>query len=180
MIVYWTLVLIPAIAALNERISKARAKKKLILCLFMSIMFVIMAFRTTGGDFFIYNKMFEEVLYGRPLLDYVTVTEPIYGFLNWVSAELGWHIYGVNAFCALIFLYCLYRVIIQERLPIFFFAISITYFIIVVGIGYTRQGVAIALIMMAISYLRQDQIYRFIIAVLLAAGFHTSALIDFP
>lgn len=180
MIVYWTLVLIPAIAAFNERISKTQAKKKLILRMFMSIVFVIMAFRTVGGDFFIYNEMFEEVLKGRSFSDYLTVTEPIYGFFNWVSAELGWHIYGVNAFCALVFLYCLYRIIIQERLPILFFAISVTYFIIVVGIGYTRQGVAVALIMMAISYLRKAQIYRFIIAVLLAAGFHSSALVVFP
>ena len=85
---------------------------------------------------------------------------------------------GVNAVCATIFLYCLYRYSRSQPLPYLFISLSIAYFVIVVGIGYTRQGVAAALAMLGLTYLRKQKVFSFISCVAIGCGFHTSAIIN--
>ncbi len=138
-----------------------------------------MGSRETCGDYERYVYMYE-VLEGDSLAKNVAKTESLYGFFNWLSAQLQWKIYGVNTLCAAVFLGCIGYCALKEPLPLFFSSLCVPYFVIVVGMGYTRQGVAAALIMLALQSLREGRPWRYAMQIVLAAGFHASSFAALP
>jgi hypothetical protein len=58
--------------------------------------------------------------------------------------------------------------------------VAIPYLVTVVAMGYTRQGVAIGLAMLALVALSERKLLRFVVFVALAATFHKSAVILMP
>lgn len=175
MVVYWVVVLLPTFLALGQpRIQ--RGVHALILAPLFAALFLFMALRETGGDYSTYLDLFEQIQ-GESLQIAMQTVEPAYGLLNWVSGDLSLGIYGVNAACALIFLYCLHRVAQKEQHPLLLLALAIPYFVIVVGMGYTRQGVAAALLMLSVVLLRERHPVRAAISVVLGSMFHYSAII---
>jgi hypothetical protein len=173
MLVYWSMVLVPALLAFTQSVQRRKALDGVMLAVLFVWLFVFLALRETGGDYETYMRLFD-ILSNEPLELAVVKVEPIYGFLNWASAQMDMGIYGVNAACALIFLFCLYRAAGKERYPFFFVTLAIPYFVIVVAMGYTRQGVAAGLLLLAMIYLREGRPWRACAAILLGAGFHYS------
>jgi hypothetical protein len=55
--------------------------------------------------------------------------------------------------------------------------IAIPYLVIVVAMGYSRQGVALALIMPGLLALEQNRLWLFLLAMAAAATFHSTALV---
>ena len=173
MLVYWFMVLVPALLALSQPARRRKALDELMLTVLFIVLFVFLALRETGGDFETYLRLFD-ILSDDPLDVAMSRVEPVYGFLNWVSANIGTGLYGVNAVCALLFLYCLYRTAAKERHPFLFVTLAIPYFVIVVGMGYTRQGVAAALLLLSMVYLRERRPVLACAAIVLGSGFHYS------
>ena len=124
--------------------------------------------------------MSDDIAEGKPMYKVLGRSEPIYSAINWISLQLGWGIYGVNSACALIFLSCIAKLAAREPLPFLLVSLAIPYFFIVVGMGYTRQGVASSLIMASIIALRDGRSFRFFIFIVCAAGFHSSSCAFFP
>jgi EpsG family len=177
-IAYWAIYALPAMIALFEGINRHRGGIHPVAFL-LFLLFFVMAFRQSGGDYATYLNMYESFA-GITVIEWSQRTEPLYGFLNWASNELGWGLYGVNGACALIFTYGLYRFALDEPKPLLLVAIAMPYLAIVTAIGYTRQGTAIGLFMLGLTYLRRKQPIKYAICVLLAMGFHTSAIITAP
>lgn len=178
MLVYWSLYAVPAFAALFEKTLFHRNSLHPILLFFLCLL-VIMAFRQSGGDFYTYNLMIQQFL-EEDLSTWLTLTDHAYGFLNWLSIQAGWGIYGVNFFCALIFLFGLYRYTSDEPRPWLLVAAAIPYFVIVAAIGYTRQGTAAGLLMLALTYIQRGSALKATASIILAVGFHSTALIAAP
>lgn len=174
MLVYWSFVLVPTLLALGSAGRPERRRQWLLLAPLFAALFLFMALRETGGDFTTYLQLYEN-LDGEPLQTFVEVVEPGYGVVNWISSRLGLGIYGVNAACAAIFLFCLFRAARNELHPLLLVTLAIPYFVIVVGVGYTRQGVAAALVMLSVVYLREQRPWRAALAILVGATFHFSA-----
>lgn len=57
---------------------------------------------------------------------------------------------------------------------------AVPYLIIVVGMGYTRQGIAIGLAMLGLVALGRQRMVKFVVWVLLGATFHKSAVLLLP
>jgi len=57
---------------------------------------------------------------------------------------------------------------------------AIPYLVIIVAMGYTRQGIAIGCSMIALTALGRQRVLPFLIWVFLAATFHKSAVLLFP
>lgn len=178
MIFYWSLFAIPAFISFAEKISIRRRGFQPLIFFLIPLIF-IMAFRQTGGDYYTYNLMLVR-FGGFSLIEWMEVTEPIYGFFNWASYSLGWGLYGVNAACAVVFAYCLYKFAIDEPKPILLLSLAMPYLIIVTAIGYTRQGMAVGFFMLGLTFLRRYQPVRYIVCSLLAMGFHSSAVLLLP
>lgn len=130
-----------------------------------------------GGDWFTYLEGFnitKELDWGD-LFD--ARKEAGYTLVSWASRALGLDIYGVNLACAAIFAYGLIKLANDQPYPWLAIAAATPYLIIVVSMGYTRQAVAIGLLMYGVKYLKYNKIARYLLIVGLASLFHKTALI---
>jgi hypothetical protein len=106
--------------------------------------------------------------------------DPASHLLNWLAMETGGGIYLVNLISAIFFSLGLVVFCRDQPRPWLALTIAVPYLITVVAMGYTRQGVAIGLAMMAIVELGHGSIIRFVFWVAFAATFHKSAVILVP
>lgn len=176
MIVYWAFVIIPAFFAIWEYPYRNQSIYKFFTFLLLFCLFFFMAFRETAGDYSTYLRLFN-ILKEESFTRSVQITEPVYGALNWMSGQFGFGLYGVNVVGAVLFLSAIYQLAKHELLPYFLLAISIPYFVIVVGMGYTRQGMAAAVLIFALLQLRKGNVFRFVAMIAVAAGFHYSVAV---
>ncbi len=104
-----------------------------------------------------------------------------YGALNWVAAnmELG-GLYFSDTISAAFFSWGLIVFCRAQPRPWLALTVAIPYLVIVVAMGYTRQGVAIGLVMLGLVSLSERKIFRFLIFVTLAGTFHKTAIVLMP
>lgn len=107
--------------------------------------------------------------------------DPGYEALNWIAYQLGADIWLVNLFSAAIFGWGLFRFCSAQPAPWVAAAIAVPYLIIVVAMGYTRQSIALGVLMAGLARQgRGASILNFAIYVAIAATFHKTAVILFP
>lgn len=97
--------------------------------------------------------------------------------LNWGSAKLGLSVYFVNTVCGFLIVLGLSKFCRNTPLPWLSWLIATPYFLIVVGMGYTRQAVAAGLLLWALVYLLQGRNRRYLWMLIAAATFHKWALL---
>jgi len=172
---YWLMYSIPALVALSN--SRERSWPPWIL---MGLFFTIcIGFRLhVGGDWNNYLPFYEQEI-GRAFTDPIS-GDPGYALLNRLMAYLDWKIYGVNLFCGLIFtggltIFC--RDLYRSWLG---FAVAVPYLVLVVAMGYSRQGVALGLIFWGLSYLEQGKFLPYVLFIAFASLFHQTAIIMIP
>jgi hypothetical protein len=182
MLPYWLLYTVPAVAALLEVGRSARWQTFPILFMLMvTAIVVVVGLRfEVGGDWFSYlgylNRAYS-MDFDQVLLD----SDPGYVLLNWLAARLNFDIWAVNLASAALFGLGLYHFCQGQPRRWLALAVAVPYLVIVVAMGYTRQGVAIGLAMMGISVLSRDgSIWRFAFWMLLAASFHRTAVLLIP
>jgi hypothetical protein len=179
MAAYWVYFLIPLIGVLSPIVLKGKAKV-IGWCLLFSASVLFLGFRSeVGGDWDNYWDFAERVA-GEEFSFVYQSKDPGYVFLNWLSGKIGWGIYGVNFLSALIFIGCLTVFCLRQPLPLLAWLIATPYLIIVVGMGYTRQSIAIGLAMVAITQLEKKYVWRFLGLIAFAATFHKSAVLLSP
>jgi hypothetical protein len=132
-----------------------------------------------GGDWFNYVHIFQDIRY-EPIGDILTMSDPGYGVLNWIIGWLGMDLWMVNLICAAIFMWGLAKFVRRQPNPWLALLVGIPYLIIVVAMGYTRQAVAIGIILAGLSSPAGRRITRFWIYVAFAATFHRTAIIVLP
>lgn len=132
-----------------------------------------------GADFGVYQIIFEDISVHS--LNYaLRAIDPGYGLINYFVAAQGWPIWAVNMICAILFMYGLTVFAKAQPNPWLALAASVPYLIIVVGMGYSRQAVAISLAMAGFAKLRKGSLLQFGLFVIAAALFHRSAIILLP
>jgi hypothetical protein len=184
---YWFIFLFPALFALIGDDRKRGTANRFFslkfdylwwILIFLFTLIIGLRFQV-GGDWLQYLKMFrgsQEL----SLSSLVIAGDPGYLLLNWMSGALGLGIYGVNLFGGFIFSFGL--AVFCHHLPRPFLAltVSIPYLFIVVAMGYTRQGIALGLGMLALVYLARQGMLKFFLLVVLAATMHKSAVLLLP
>ncbi|NDD15361.1 MAG: EpsG family protein, partial [Betaproteobacteria bacterium] len=196
---YWILFIVAATGALTERARKpltlnVNAKSASLKAKGLNTSWWLIAFGLTlfiglrhevGGDWFNYEANFQNLDFDALSVDseplgWLATREPIYRLFEWLSKELGGGIYLVNLLCAALFTYGLARFCRSLPRPWLALAAALPYLVIVVAMGYTRQGVAIGCAMAGLTALTQGLRVRYALWVLLAAGFHQTALLLLP
>jgi hypothetical protein len=129
-----------------------------------------------GGDWFNYFPYLERSL-GIPLADVFLEDEPGYGLLNWFAANWGGNVYLVNTLCGLVFTIGLLAFCRAQPRPWLALTLAFPYLITVVAMGYSRQGVAIGLEMIALLALQRNRLLQFLGWIALAATFHRTVLV---
>jgi hypothetical protein len=129
-----------------------------------------------GGDWYNYLLHFKEMEYTK-FYEVLKGEDPGYYLINLWMYDWGWGIYGVNVISAVIFITGLMRLARQQFNLWLAMSVAVPYLVIVVSMGYTRQAVAIGLVMWAIAALDEKKFIWFLILVALAASFHKSAVL---
>jgi len=133
-----------------------------------------------GGDWRSYEFMFRFVDYMslNRALDY---GDPGYQFINWMVQQWNGEIWWVNLISAAIFVWGLFRLCQNQPLPLLAVLVAVPYLIIVVAMGYTRQSIAIGILMAGLAALgRGGSVIRFALYVAVAALFHKTAVLVLP
>ena len=133
-----------------------------------------------GGDWRSYQFMFhfvEHMSFERAL----EFGDPGYQAINWIAQQWNGEIWWVNLFGAAIFAWGLTRLCQNQPLPLLAVLVAVPYLIIVVAMGYTRQSIAIGILMAGLASLgRGGSVVRFAIYVAVAALFHKTAVLVLP
>lgn len=141
---------------------------------------MIIGFRyEVGGDWGNYFRY----LFGANNLTFAglaTLEDPGYWAINILSVRLDLGITGVNTLGALIFSIGLVLFCRNLPRPWLALACAMPYLVTVVAMGYTRQAIALGLVMVGFVMLPRSRFAAFVIWVLLGALFHKSAVLMIP
>jgi hypothetical protein len=132
-----------------------------------------------GGDWGNYLPYIERAKW-QTLTESLSRGDPAYQLLNWLGANWFGGIYLVNAVCAAFFVWGLLAFCKNQPRPWLALLVSIPYLVTVVAMGYTRQGIAIGIAMLALVALQQGSIRKYLLYIAFAALFHKSAVILMP
>lgn len=133
-----------------------------------------------GGDWINYVEHVE-LATGLDLAESIRPKDdPAYALLNWFGANVAGGMYLVNAVCGLLFTWGLLSFSRTQPRPWLSVLVAIPYLVIVVAMGYSRQGVAVGAGMLGLCALAERKILRFLLWVVVAALFHKSAVILAP
>jgi hypothetical protein len=128
------------------------------------------------GSYLNYYKARENISF----FDALVKTDPAYGALNWFGGKIGIEIYGVNLICGLVCMAGLIKFNRRQPLPWLALAVSVPYLIIVLFMGYARQGLALGFILLGLSELRTGSSGKYIFFIILAGMSHKTAAILLP
>jgi hypothetical protein len=106
--------------------------------------------------------------------------EPFEVICNWIAGYFKLGVYGTDVLYAIIFIIGLFRFASKQSNFWLIIAISFPYLITVVVMGYARQGVAIGLFLLAITFLEEKKVLLYSFFVFLAGLFHASAMFLLP
>ena len=156
--------------------SARRIASSTVLALGVFLTLLIGLREQVGGDWFNYFPYLDRSI-GLPFAAILLETEPGYGLLNWIGANIGGSVYFVNTICGLVFSIGLLLFCRAQPRPWLALTLAFPYLVMVVAMGYSRQGVAIGLEMIALLALQRDRLLQFLAWIALAATFHRTVLV---
>lgn len=180
---YWLLLLLPVWMAVNKRPIRRVPSPwhhwpPSWRWVFWGLTLMIGLRHEVGGDWGNYLPHVERA--GMMTLGEVfRASDPGYAFFNWLGARWG-GAYLVNSLCAMVFTWGLVVFCRAQPRPWLALAVAAPYLVMVVGMGYTRQGIAAGFEMLGLVALGEARLGAFLAAVALAATFHKSAVILVP
>lgn len=178
MSVYWAVYVLASLMAFfkawdSGRSVVIRSVIATFLTLFIGYRFEI------GVDWHAYELMYNDI-YRMPLVAALSYGDPAYSLLNWLVSLADGQIWHINLVCAGIFSIALMRFCSNLPRPALALTVSVPTLIIATAMGYTRQSVAVACIMLAYTSFRGSLGWKWVGWLCLAALFHKSAIVVFP
>ncbi len=185
---YWLLFLIPAYWAITRlkpisqsaTINQSHHWTFMWKCIFVFLVLIIGLRHEVGGDWETYLEMLDKYTSSTLNAGEFGFQDPAFVLFNQLAVKTGLGIYLLNFLSAIFFSWGLLVFCRAQPRPWLALAVAVPYLITVVAMGYTRQGVAIGIAMLAMTALGQGSIVRFVLWIALAATFHKSAIILLP
>jgi hypothetical protein len=180
---YWLLFFIPAYKAIGK-VRPEQFKKSINLLewrLMGLAIFLMVGFRfEVGGDWYAYLKSLDELNVPFNHLIEHSGGDLFFNFLSWLGGQAGMGIYLPNLLAAAAFTFGLMTFCRNTPHPWLAILLAVPYLTIVVAMGYTRQGAAIGMMLMALVAIDEKKILKFLFWTSIAALFHKSAVILVP
>ena len=174
MIPYWLLLLLPILFCVHGPCRHWPAWQAILIGIALTLFIGLR--HEIGGDWGNYLPYLTRAE-GLSLSEVMAWGDPGYNALNWLFASHPWGIYGVNLVSGAIFSAGLVVFCRAQPRPWLALCLAIPYLVIVVAMGYSRQGVAIGFIMPGLLALQQGRLRPFLACLAAAATFHSTALV---
>ncbi|WGZ96181.1 MAG: EpsG family protein [Candidatus Thiothrix putei] len=179
MIIYYLLFIIPALIFIGK--PNIITKKHADYLFFSIIAIFLIGYRSgTGGDwgnyFHQFKKIGENTLFQYIFDNTKNSHEFAFDTLFWLGYNYADFYLVMTVFAAFSF-YALYY--FAKNQPYFWLtvAIAVPFFVVIMVMGYTRQGLALSVLMIAIGYLAKGKPIYYLLGVIIATGFHNSAIV---
>jgi hypothetical protein len=130
-----------------------------------------------GPDWMQYGYIHSSLAY-QSFWDVIAQAEPLSYVLFWASEQMGYHIYFSNLVAAVIMLTGVFAFARRTVNPWLAVVSATPYFIIVMGMSGVRQTMAAGIILFLFSRWERYSFIKRGIFILIAAMFHTSALVN--
>lgn len=160
----------------DENINRDRTKVIVLVIMAFSLIY---GFRfQVGVDWWNYIRV-----YNRQVADISAFNTPELGYklLNVIAYYVDQGIVTVIFLSTVLFIsFSLFALKYMGLNPFYFFAIVAPYHFVMSGLNYTRQGIALSIFLYAIYCLIDNAKKRFLLFIILAGSFHTSALVFAP
>lgn len=176
---YWFMFLFPVWGVLMPGKLKAGHAWMPWAFVFLLFAFMMGLRHEVGGDWGTYSSHFLEAG-GRTFLDVVTGSDPGYYLLNWIFSKVGGGIYHVNSVCAAVMMWGTLVFCRSQPNPWLALLAAVPYMLVVVGMGYTRQSVALGFALLGLAALGHGRTRTFVIWIAIGATFHKSAVLLLP
>lgn len=177
---YWSLFAVWAVGAVQFARRQDRPHSNILYAAAAAATALMIGLRSeVGGDWGAYLGIYE-VIYWQPLVTALTLSDPAYAFLNWLSARADWGIWLPNTVCAAVFMAGVGKLAARQPNPWLAILVAVPYLVIVVAMGYTRQAAAIGVVCYALADARPDRLFRSTALVVVAALFHKTAILVLP
>lgn len=132
-----------------------------------------------GGDWENYLAHWYDAA-NAPLSEMLLRADPGYWLVTWLAADAGLGVHSTNLLFALPFSLGLGVFCSAQPRPWLALAAAVPYMVIVLAMGYTRQGAALGLGMIGLVALGRGRLMTFVVFVGLGALFHRSAVLLVP
>lgn len=176
---FWLMFLVPAFGVLVPRSLPAAQAR--VMWWVVGLLFALMIGlrHEVGGDWFNYLPHFQHAA-TMSFAEAAGMGDPGHYVLNRLVAGLGGTIYTVNLIYGAVLM--IGTVVFCRRQPNPWLALlaAVPYMLIVVGMGYTRQSVALGLALLGLVALREQRVRAFVLCVAVGALFHKSAVLLLP
>jgi hypothetical protein len=189
-VVYWIMFAVPALLALfeppggpvatsaNSAIG-ARLRISFLWLLAALALMVIIGLRwETGGDWGNYDRMVQSALWSDNRFG--LLGDPGFRAITRLAAQSPYGMLVVTMISGVVVSAGLVRFCLAQPRPWLCLAVAMPYFVVVMGMGYIRQGMAVSLLLLALIAVQQGSVVRFVGWVLAASMFHSTALIFLP
>jgi hypothetical protein len=181
LLVYWLLLGYFAAGAMVIRPRPGRRPGVIMMAMGSVVVALTIGLRfKVGADWETYKFLFSYAGFAD-LERVLTIGDPGYQLLNWAVQRAGAEIWVVNLFCGAVFTFGLFRFARAQPDPWLTFVVAIPYLVVVVAMAYTRQAVAIGILLAGLASLQRGaSILRFALYVAAAALFHKTVVVVLP
>jgi hypothetical protein len=184
---YWILFLVPAYFAITRlktrpySLQSAQRDQWPVVWRSTYIFMVLMIGlrHEVGGDWSQYIELLDSYIDSTQATKFA-FQDPAFVLFNELAAWTGTGVYLLNLLSAIFFSWGLVVFCRSQPRPWLALVVAVPYLVTVVAMGYTRQGVAIGIALVAMVALGKGNTFRFIVWIALAALFHKSAIILIP
>ena len=184
---YWLLFLIPAYLAVSRlkptfySAPSIRPVRWTVgwLGIYFFLVMMIGLRHEVGGDWFLYIELLDSYS-DITTVDKFGFQDPAFVFFNKLATWSGAGLHLINLLSAIFFCWGLVVFCREQPRPWLALVVAVPYLITVVAMGYTRQGVAIGIAMLAMVALGKGNTMRFMLWIAFAALFHKSAIMLIP
>lgn len=177
---YWLMFSIFAIGSFGKlrQAASTRYSPVFVAAMVFLVLFIGLRYEI-GGDWKPYLLMYDAVR-NADWSDILSQNDPAYLLLNRFSGSFDGDLWPINLACAAIFGWGLARFANDQPDPWLAVLVALPYLIIVVAMGYTRQSVAIGLMLIAISSFQRHRYLTFFVCMAFAAAFHKTVVVMIP
>jgi hypothetical protein len=182
MLVYWLFLGFAAIMALFEQSAeRANHRVNYVWVIYSLALAIFIGGRwKTGGDWGNYYNNLQEFYWLRLDAAAASSKDIGYTFLSIVASQFTTGIVVITMFTGIVMAYGLMIFCLKQPRPWLCMAVAFPYLVVVCGMGYIRQGIAISFILIGLVALERERVGRYVGWVTFGALFHATAFVLIP